>query len=91
MKEVYYLYGSHLSFDSSASLFEEAERLGVRFVLCRGGATQVRQLEAVLLKALEPKTLESYLRDVERLTKQWHDPAPNSFRRIVAVPMIPLH
>ncbi len=87
----HYLYGPHLPFDSSRILFEEAERLGVRFVLCRGGATQVRQLEAELPKALAPETLDSYLRDIERLAKDWHDPAPDSFRRVVAAPTTPLH
>ncbi|MDP9044470.1 MAG: amidohydrolase family protein, partial [Pseudomonadota bacterium] len=50
-----YLYYPGMPFDASAILFDEAERLGLRFVLCRGGATLTRQLEADLPAALRPE------------------------------------
>jgi cytosine/adenosine deaminase-related metal-dependent hydrolase len=55
-----YLYYPGMPFDASAILFDEAERLGLRFVLCRGGATLTRQLEAELPLALRPETLDAY-------------------------------
>jgi cytosine/adenosine deaminase-related metal-dependent hydrolase len=85
-----YLYYPGMPFDASAILFDEAERLGLRFVLCRGGATLTRQLEAELPLALRPETLDTYLADLERLTAAYHDPAPDAFRRIVAAPTTPL-
>jgi len=85
-----YLYYPGMPFDASAILFDEAERLGLRFVLCRGGATLTRQLEAELPLALRPETLDAYLADIERLAAAYHDPAPDSFRRIVAAPTTPL-
>ncbi|GGY16452.1 amidohydrolase family protein [Massilia dura] len=86
-----YLYWPGMPFDSSAILFEEAERLGMRFVLCRGGATQTRQLEADLPACLRPETLDGYLADMERITKRWHDPAPDAMRRVVMAPTTPLY
>jgi 8-oxoguanine deaminase len=85
-----YLYYPGMPFDASAILFDEAERLGLRFVLCRGGATLTRQLEAELPLALRPETLDAYLADLERLAVTYHDPAPDAFRRIVAAPTTPL-
>jgi cytosine/adenosine deaminase-related metal-dependent hydrolase len=85
-----YLYYPGMPFDASAILFDEAERLGLRFVLCRGGATLTRQLEAELPLALRPETLDAYLADLERLTAGYHDPAPDALRRIVAAPTTPL-
>ena len=85
-----YLYYPGMPFDASAILFDEAERLGLRFVLCRGGATQTRALEADLPAALRPESLPAYLADLERLAHAYHDPAPDSFRRIVAAPTTPL-
>lgn len=85
-----YLYYPGMPFDASAILFDEAERLGLRFVLCRGGATLTRQLEAELPLALRPETLEAYLADLERLAAAYHDPAPDAFRRVVAAPTTPL-
>lgn len=85
-----YLYYPGMPFDASAILFDEADRLGLRFVLCRGGATLTRQLEAELPLALRPETLDAYLADLERLAATYHDPAPYAFRRVVAAPTTPL-
>ena len=85
-----YLYYPGMPFDASAILFDEADRLGLRFVLCRGGATLTRQLEAELPLALRPETLDAYLADLERLATTYHDPAPDAFRRVVAAPTTPL-
>ncbi len=85
-----YLYYPGMPFDASAILFDEAERLGLRFVLCRGGATLTRQLEAELPLALRPESLDAYLADLERLAATYHDPAQDAFRRVVAAPTTPL-
>lgn len=86
-----YLYYPGMPFDSSAILFDEAERLGLRFVLCRGGATLTRQLEADLPQALRPERLDDYLADIERLAATYHDPAPDAMRRVVVAPTTPPH
>lgn len=85
-----YLYYPGMPFDTSAILFEEAEALGIRFVLCRGGATKTRQLEADLPSALRPESLDAYLQDIERLTAAYHDAGPAAYRRIVMAPTTPL-
>lgn len=85
-----YLYYPGMPFDTSAILFEEAEALGLRFVLCRGGATRTRQLEADLPSALRPETLEAFIGDVARLTARYHDPSPAAMRRVVMAPTTPL-
>src|SRR5690606_13318081 len=87
----HYLYYPGMPFDSAAILFEEAEALGVRFVLCRGGATQTRQLEAELPQALRPERFDDYLADVERLVAAYHDPAGDAWRRVVMAPTTALH
>ncbi|WP_410211935.1 amidohydrolase family protein [Aquirhabdus sp.] len=86
-----YVYYPQMSFDSSAILFEEAEKLGIRFVLLRGGATQTRQLEADLPSALRPETIDSFISDIERLTAQYHDPSPRAMQRIVMAPTTVLY
>jgi len=87
----HYLYYPDMPFDGAAILFEEAEALGVRFVLCRGGATQTRQLEAELPQALRPERFDAYLADVERLVANYHDPAGDAWRRVVMAPTPALH
>jgi cytosine/adenosine deaminase-related metal-dependent hydrolase len=86
-----YLYYPGMLFDTSAILFEEAEALGLRFVLCRGGATRTRQLEANLPAVAKPETFDAYMADMERLVKRYHDPSPGSMRRMVMAPTTPIH
>jgi 8-oxoguanine deaminase len=87
----HYLYYPGMPFDSAAILFEEAEALGLRFVLCRGGGTQTRQLEAELPQALRPEKFDAYLADVERLVGRYHQSEGDAYRRIVMAPTTPLH
>ncbi|MBU1331761.1 MAG: amidohydrolase family protein [Gammaproteobacteria bacterium] len=85
----HYLYYPGMPFDGAAILFEEAEALGLRFVLCRGGATQVRPIEAATPAALRPETLDNYLADIQRLVATYHDPAGDARRRVVMAPTSP--
>ncbi|WP_429302267.1 amidohydrolase family protein [Paraburkholderia sp. GAS199] len=86
-----YVYYPNMPFDSSAILFEEADKLGLRFVLLRGGATQTRQLEADLPTALRPETLDAYAADIERLASTYHDASPRAMRRVVVAPTTVLY
>ena len=87
----HYLYWPNMPFDGAAILFEEAEKLGMRFVLCRGGATQTRGLESELPQALRAEKFEDYMLDVERLVQQYHQPEGNAMRKIVMAPTSSLH
>jgi cytosine/adenosine deaminase-related metal-dependent hydrolase len=87
----HYLYWPNMPFDGAAILFEEAEKLGMRFVLCRGGATQTRGLESELPQALRAEKFEDYMLDVERLVQQYHQKDANAFRKIVMAPTSSLH
>lgn len=86
-----YHYFPDMPYDGSAILFEEAARLGLRFVLCRGGGTLSRQAGPALLPASQPETLDAFLRDIERLAREFHDPAPDAMRRVVVAPTTPPH
>ncbi|MEB6479254.1 amidohydrolase family protein [Acinetobacter vivianii] len=87
----HYLYWPQMPFDGAAILFDEAEKLGMRFVLCRGGATLTRGLESELPQALRPEKFEDYMADIERLVQHYHQPDSNAFRKIVMAPTSTLH
>ncbi len=86
-----YHYHPGMPFDASAILFDEADRLGLRFVLCRGGGTLSRLGSDTTQAALQPEPLDLYLADIERLAAQYHDAAPDGMRRIVVAPTTPPH
>ncbi|WP_255251340.1 amidohydrolase family protein [Pseudomonas indica] len=85
----HYLYWPGMPFDGAAILFEEAERLGLRLVLCRGGATHMRPPRPDSPQGWRLEHLDAYLADVERLVAAYHDPAADARRRVVMAPTSP--
>ena len=80
-----YHYYPDMPFDASAAVFDEAERLGVRMVLCRGGQTVPRVMsDGQAPPQAMPETLEGFLASVERDVQRFHDPGPRAMRRVVS-------
>lgn len=86
-----YHYFPGMPYDGSAILFDEADQLGLRFVLCRGGGTLSRLGGDTTQAALAPEPLDMYLADIERLAAKYHDGSPDGMRRIVVAPTTPPH
>ena len=86
-----YHYYPGMPYDSSAILFDEAQALGLRFVLCRGGGTLARVAGDQLPAAARPETLDAYLADIERVAARVHDAAPDAMQRVVVAPTTPPH
>jgi len=85
-----YHYYPGMPFDASAAVFDEAEKLGLRFVLCRGGQTQARVMtDQAAPPQSAPETLEGFLASVEHDVHRFHDPGPFAMRRIVSAVTTP--
>ncbi|MCI1192417.1 amidohydrolase family protein [Calidifontimicrobium sp. SYSU G02091] len=82
----HYLYHPGVGHDAAEILFDEAARLGLRFMLLRGGATQVRQVEADSPPHLRPETLDGMLADLERTVQRFHQPGARPMRRVAFAP-----
>jgi 8-oxoguanine deaminase len=82
----HYIYYPGMGFDPSAVLFDEADKLGVRFMLLRGGATQTRDAEAGAPAHLQPETLDGMLADVERTVQRYHQRGPGARTRVALAP-----
>ena len=78
-----------MPFDGSAVLFEVAERFGVRFVLMRGGATKVREIDVNPPPEARPETLDGMLASIERDVHRFHEPGGDAMRRMVLAPTTP--
>lgn len=87
----HYLYWPKMPFDGAAILFDEADKFGMRFVLCRGGATLTRNLEKNLPLTLQAEKFDDFMQDVEKLVKTYHQNSASAYRRIVMAPTTALH
>jgi len=83
----HYVYWKGIDYDPAKLLFDLAARFGLRFVLCRGGATLKRPFEPA--DSPEPEGLDLILSDIERLTRAYHDSGPEAKRRVVLAPPTP--
>lgn len=80
-----YHYYPGMPFDASAAVFDEAAKLGLRFVLCRGGQTQARAMtDGSAPPQVAPETLDAFLASVERDVHRFHDPSPFAMRRVAS-------
>jgi 8-oxoguanine deaminase len=80
-----YHYYPGMPFDASQAVFDEADKLGLRFVLCRGGQTQARKMTDVEAPPQSaPETLDVFLRGVENDAKRFHQAGPMPMRRVVS-------
>ena len=80
-----YHYYPGIPFDASAVVFEEAEKLGLRFVLARGGQTQARAMtDEEAPPQVMPESLEAFLASVERDVQRFHQRGPMPMRTVVS-------
>lgn len=82
----HYLYYPRMGFDPSAALFEEAQSLGLRFMLLRGGATQTRDAEEGAPAHLRPERLDDMLLDVDRTVRRYHQRGARAMTRVAMSP-----
>jgi cytosine/adenosine deaminase-related metal-dependent hydrolase len=85
----HYFYSDRWDFDPNEILFDTAARFGMRFVLCRGGATKARAFDTPDIVPLPTEPLDAMLRAVETAAARWHDPAPDAMRRVAMAPTTP--
>lgn len=82
----HYIYYPRMDFDPSAALFDEAARLGARFMLLRGGATRSRDAMEGAPAHLKPETLDDLLTGVEMTAAAFHDRGPRPMTRVAMAP-----
>ncbi len=87
----HYFYSERFDCDPSAVLFDEAEKLGIRFALLRGGATKARAFDGTDIVPLPTERLSAMMAAVERDVARFHDPAPDAMRRVVFAPTTPTY
>ncbi len=84
----HYIYYPGLDATMADVLFDVAGRLGIRLVLCRGGATEVGRHPGYP-NDMAQESLDDIISDVQRLANHFHDPSPRAMQRVVMAPTTP--
>jgi cytosine/adenosine deaminase-related metal-dependent hydrolase len=82
----HYLFAESYRFDPSHVIFEVAQELGIRLVFCRGGATRARSFDTPDLIPTPVEPLDRMIKSVEACAQRYHDPSPDSMRRVAFAP-----
>lgn len=82
----HYIFDVGLDYDPAAELFAIAGRLGLRFVLARGGATLNSRKAADGVKVVPAESVDTMLARTADLAARYHDPAADSRRRVALAP-----
>jgi cytosine/adenosine deaminase-related metal-dependent hydrolase len=85
----HYLFTEDYGFDPAAVIFKVARKLGIRLVLCRGGATQGRAFDIPHTQPMPKENLDAMIRRVGDLAAEFNDPAPDAMRRVAFAPTTP--
>ena len=85
----HYLFHQSYRFDPSHVIFEVAAELGLRFVFCRGGATKARTFDTPEIIPTPTEPLDRIIASVEACAQRYHDPSPDSIRRVAFAPTNP--
>lgn len=84
----HYVFSERYDYDPAEVLFEEAAKLGLRFVLARGGMARGRDFGP----GTPPPPVESvadFLDAVGRAAARWHDPSERAMTRVACAPTTP--
>jgi cytosine/adenosine deaminase-related metal-dependent hydrolase len=85
----HYLFSDTYGFDPADVMFETAQKLGLRFIFCRGGATVARSFDTPEIAAMPTEPLDKMILRVEACAKKYHNPAPDSMTRVAFSPTTP--
>jgi 8-oxoguanine deaminase len=79
-----YHYYPNMPYDASEVVFDEATKLGMRMVLCRGGGTKARVHEKTPPMQAAPESVESFMASIEAVTQRYHQTGARPMRKVVS-------
>jgi cytosine/adenosine deaminase-related metal-dependent hydrolase len=85
----HYIFSKSYEFDPAEVLFDTADKFGVRFALCRGGATKGRNFDEDNTVPMPTETLDEMVDSITATAKRYHDGSDDSMRRVVFAPTTP--
>ncbi len=87
----HYLYHANSSKEMEEAVWQAAEDMGIRFVLCRGGATVKGSHKGLAKAGVIPESTELMLERLERTRSRYHQEGGDAMRKLVVAPTTIAH
>ncbi|MFC4259703.1 amidohydrolase family protein [Marinobacter lacisalsi] len=87
----HYLYHADTSPELEEAVWQAAEELGVRLVLCRGSATETGSHEGMIEHRIAPETLDQVIARLDATRVRHHQEGPDAMKKLVVAPTSLIH
>ncbi len=87
----HYLYHANSSQETEDAVWQAAEEMGIRFVLCRGGATIKGTHKGLAKAGVIPESLDTMTTRLERSRSRYHQAGGDAMRKLVVAPTTIAH
>ncbi|MEH6563756.1 MAG: amidohydrolase family protein [Halopseudomonas sp.] len=87
----HYLYHATTSPELEDAVWQAADELGMRLVLCRGSATEVGSHQGMVDHGIAPETLPQILDRLEASRSRYHQSGGDAMRKLVVAPTSLIH
>ncbi|MCU4676065.1 amidohydrolase family protein [Catenovulum sp. 2E275] len=87
----HYLYHANTTPELEDALWQAADDLGVRLVLCRGGATVQGTHKGMLKNNIVPESIDLAIQRIDNSRQKYHQQHCNAMRRVVVSPTTIVH
>lgn len=87
----HYLYHATTSPELEEAVWQAAEDLGIRLVLCRGSATETGTHEGMIEHRIEPETIEQVIDRLDATRRKHHQDGPDAMKKLVVAPTSLIH
>ncbi|MEP2650856.1 MAG: amidohydrolase family protein [Paraglaciecola sp.] len=87
----HYLYHASVSPEIEDALWQAASDIGMRLVLCRGGATSIGSHKGLQGGSIQPETVTKMVSRLDDTRSRYHQVGANAMRRLVVAPTSLIH
>lgn len=87
----HYLYHATTSPELEEAVWQAAEELDIRLVLCRGNATETGSHEGMIEHRIEPESIEQIIDRLEATRRKHHQSGPDAMKKLVVAPTSLIH
>ncbi|MCK7546050.1 amidohydrolase family protein [Marinobacter bryozoorum] len=87
----HYLYHATTSPELEEAVWQAADELGIRLVLCRGSATETGSHEGMIEHRIEPETIDQVIDRLDATRKKHHQEGAGAMKKLVVAPTSLIH
>lgn len=87
----HYLYHADTTPELEEAVWQAADELGIRLVLCRGSSTEAGSHEGMIKHRIAPETIDQVIDRLDATRRKHHQDGPDAMKKLVVAPTSLIH